>query len=130
MGRAVDIEEMIVSTRYGLQGRLDATAHVELLPAIDSRTSSAPRHMLMPIEIKSGRDSVNMEHHMQVVLYSLLMPERYVGARSAAHESNGGVLVYLKTGALQGVVMDERELSTGAPALSQSITGPVSCRLV
>lgn len=102
-----------MSTRYGLQGRVDATAHVDLLPAHGVQASSAPpRRMLMPVEIKSGREYI--DHHMQVVLYSLLMPERYDDRGHSVDERNGGLLIYLKTGALQGVVVPDRELNAGA----------------
>ncbi len=58
LGPAQDIEEMVTSARYGLQGRLDATVQVHLrLPLSSSVPGRMPptRRLLLPFEIKSGK---------------------------------------------------------------------------
>ncbi|XP_065527044.1 DNA replication ATP-dependent helicase/nuclease DNA2 isoform X2 [Lathamus discolor] len=96
----LDIEENIWSPRFGLKGKIDVTARVKIhrQPGVQSR--------VMPLELKSGKESNSIEHRSQVILYTLLNLERRV-------DPEAGFLLYLKTGTMypvSGGRMDRREL--------------------
>ncbi|XP_061229796.1 DNA replication ATP-dependent helicase/nuclease DNA2 [Neopsephotus bourkii] len=96
----LDIEENIWSPRFGLKGKIDVTARVKIhrQPGVQSR--------VVPLELKSGKESNSIEHRSQVILYTLLNLERRV-------DPEAGFLLYLKTGTMypvSGGRMDRREL--------------------
>ncbi|XP_029140102.1 DNA replication ATP-dependent helicase/nuclease DNA2 [Protobothrops mucrosquamatus] len=96
----LDVEENIWCPRFGLKGKIDVTATVTIHERSKTRTR------IMPLELKSGKESNSVEHRSQVILYSLLCQERRV-------DPEGGFLLYLKTGNMIPVVgsrMDRREL--------------------
>ncbi|XP_063163620.1 DNA replication ATP-dependent helicase/nuclease DNA2 isoform X2 [Candoia aspera] len=96
----LDVEENIWCPRVGLKGKIDVTAGV----TIHERSKTQTR--IMPLELKSGKESNSVEHRSQVVLYSLLCQARRV-------DPEGGFLLYLKTGNMipvAGSRMDRREL--------------------
>ncbi|XP_056135257.1 DNA replication ATP-dependent helicase/nuclease DNA2 [Lampris incognitus] len=100
-----DIEENVWAPRFGLKGKIDVTARVKIQRARnDSRRT--PQEMIMPLELKTGRETNSVEHRSQVILYTLMSVARHVDAEA-------GFLLYLKTGNLYPVVadhMDRREL--------------------
>ncbi|OPJ84724.1 DNA replication ATP-dependent helicase/nuclease DNA2 [Patagioenas fasciata monilis] len=96
----LDIEENIWSPRFGLKGKIDVTARVKI------HRQSGVQSRIMPLEIKSGKESNSIEHRSQVILYTLLNLERRV-------DPEAGFLLYLKTGTMYPVSaarMDRREL--------------------
>ncbi|KAL7990384.1 hypothetical protein Chor_013814 [Crotalus horridus] len=96
----LDVEENIWCPRFGLKGKIDVTA------AVTIHERSKTRTRIMPLELKSGKESNSVEHRSQVILYSLLCQERRV-------DPEGGFLLYLKTGNMIPVVgsrLDRREL--------------------
>ncbi|XP_070820257.1 DNA replication ATP-dependent helicase/nuclease DNA2 [Chaetodon trifascialis] len=99
-----DIEENVWSPRFGLKGKIDVTARVQIQrPRSGSHRTSEER--TVPLELKTGRESNSIEHRSQVILYTLMSLERY--------NPEAGLLLYLKTGSLHPVVashMDRREL--------------------
>ncbi|XP_076582041.1 DNA replication ATP-dependent helicase/nuclease DNA2 [Chaetodon auriga] len=99
-----DIEENVWSPRFGLKGKIDVTARVQIQkPRSGSHRTSEER--TVPLELKTGRESNSIEHRSQVILYTLMSLERY--------NPDAGFLLYLKTGNLHPVVashMDRREL--------------------
>uniref|UniRef100_A0A8C2ZMK2 DNA replication ATP-dependent helicase/nuclease n=1 Tax=Cyclopterus lumpus TaxID=8103 RepID=A0A8C2ZMK2_CYCLU len=99
-----DIEENVWSPRFGLKGKIDVTARVQIQkPRSGSHRTSEER--TVPLELKTGKESNSIEHRSQVILYTLMSSERY--------HSEAGLLLYLKTGNLHPVVashMDRREL--------------------
>ncbi|XP_041793054.1 DNA replication ATP-dependent helicase/nuclease DNA2 isoform X2 [Chelmon rostratus] len=99
-----DIEENVWSPRFGLKGKIDVTARVQIQrPRGGSHRISEER--TVPLELKTGRESNSIEHRSQVILYTLMSLERY--------NPEAGFLLYLKTGNLHPVVashMDRREL--------------------
>ena len=105
---AQDIEEMVCSSRYGLQGRMDATVEVAMFPV--KGCEGDRRNVLLPFEIKSGKVARGLDHNLQVMLYSLLMPERYPRRGKTVHEANGGLLLYLKDLVLKGVAVEDSAL--------------------
>ncbi|KAM6977889.1 DNA replication ATP-dependent helicase/nuclease DNA2 [Aplochiton taeniatus] len=97
----IDIEENVWSPRFGLKGKIDVTATVRI-----QRRGRSSQDRIMPLELKTGRESNSIEHRSQVILYTLMSLER----RS---DAEAGFLLYLKTGNLHPVVanhMDRREL--------------------
>uniref|UniRef100_A0A8B9JBU7 DNA replication ATP-dependent helicase/nuclease n=1 Tax=Astyanax mexicanus TaxID=7994 RepID=A0A8B9JBU7_ASTMX len=97
----VDIEENIWSPRFGLKGKIDVTAGVRI-----HRKGRKHMDKVVPLELKTGKESNSIEHRSQVILYTLMSSERRVDAEA-------GFLVYLKTGNLHPIVgnhMDRREL--------------------
>lgn len=94
-----DIEENIWSPRYGLKGKVDATVEVKIdrRPKIKRHrpdTGNQVQTKVMPLELKTGKMFTKLgsiEHRAQVILYTLLMSDRY----SQAVDS--GLLFYMKT---------------------------------
>ncbi|KAM9133412.1 DNA replication ATP-dependent helicase/nuclease DNA2 isoform 2-T2 [Pangshura tecta] len=96
----LDIEETIWSPRFGLKGKIDVTVGVKI------HRKSGTQYKIMPLELKTGKESNSIEHRSQVVLYTLLNQERRV-------DPEAGFLLYLKTGNMypvSGNRMDRREL--------------------
>ncbi|XP_059803256.1 DNA replication ATP-dependent helicase/nuclease DNA2 isoform X1 [Hypanus sabinus] len=95
-----DVEENIWSPRFGLKGKIDVTAAVK----IHRRCRSQNR--VVPLELKTGKESNSVEHRSQVILYTLL-------SQQLREDPEAGFLLYLKTGAMYPVPgnhMDRREL--------------------
>ncbi|XP_062832311.1 DNA replication ATP-dependent helicase/nuclease DNA2 isoform X3 [Anolis carolinensis] len=96
----LDVEENIWCPRFGLKGKIDVTVGVTI------HHRSKTQSKIMPLELKSGKESNSIEHRSQVVLYSLLCQ----GKRA---DPEAGLLLYLKTGNMfpvPGNRMDRREL--------------------
>ncbi|XP_063047000.1 DNA replication ATP-dependent helicase/nuclease DNA2 [Engraulis encrasicolus] len=96
-----DIEENIWSPRFGLKGKIDVTAGVRI-----HRKGRRSIERVVPLELKTGKESNSIEHRSQVILYTLMSMER----RS---DPETGFLLYLKTGSMHPIVgnhMDRREL--------------------
>ncbi len=72
----LDVEESVWAPTYGLKGQVDATLLVQLA---GEGSPGGPQGgtRLMPLELKSGRPHVS--HNAQVLLYFLLLAERYNG---------------------------------------------------
>ncbi|CAL8243483.1 unnamed protein product [Lota lota] len=100
-----DIEENMWSPRFGLKGKIDVTTHVRVhKTGRDGRRVTQEK--VMPLELKTGKETNSIEHRSQVILYTLMVLERHV-------DSEAGLLLYLKTGNLHPVVaghVDRREL--------------------
>lgn len=58
----VDIEENIWSPRFGLKGKIDVTAGVRI-----HRKGRPPLNRVMPLELKTGKESNSIEHRSQVL---------------------------------------------------------------
>ncbi|XP_056616934.1 DNA replication ATP-dependent helicase/nuclease DNA2 [Triplophysa dalaica] len=95
-----DIEENIWSPRFGLKGKIDVTAGVRI-----HRKGKKPIDRIVPLELKTGKESNSIEHRSQVILYTLMSSDR-------RYDPEAGFLVYLKTGSLHPVVGNhmDREL--------------------
>ncbi|XP_051146312.1 DNA replication ATP-dependent helicase/nuclease JHS1 [Andrographis paniculata] len=138
ISEVIDIEEMAWAPKYGLKGMIDASVRVRA-----SINSGEVSETVMPLEFKTGKGTgqVAMEHNAQVMLYTLLMSERY------GIDINNGLLYYLLTDQTQGVsarrsdligllmrrnelAADLRKASTTQqlPSMSQSLSMCKSCR--
>ncbi|PKU30560.1 hypothetical protein llap_19136 [Limosa lapponica baueri] len=60
----LDIEENIWSPRFGLKGKIDVTARVKI------HRQSGVQSRIMPLELKSGKESNSIEHRSQVRILS------------------------------------------------------------
>ncbi|GAV06604.1 hypothetical protein RvY_16566 [Ramazzottius varieornatus] len=87
----VDIEEWIWSPRYGVKGRVDMTL----------KTPGG----IKPLEIKTGKTSYAISHTGQVLLYTLLLSEKY------RMDIKEGILYYAKSGEWKTVTAKPAELS-------------------
>lgn len=97
----MDIEENIWSPRFGLKGKIDVTTGVCI-----HRRGRRPLDRVIPLELKTGKESNSIEHRSQVILYTLMSQER-------RPDPEAGFLLYLKTGNMLPIVgnhMDRREL--------------------
>nr|XP_054516154.1 solute carrier family 25 member 16 isoform X4 [Pan troglodytes] len=98
--KPMDIEESIWSPRFGLKGKIDVTVGVKI------HRGYKTKYKIMPLELKTGKESNSIEHRSQVVLYTLLSQERRA-------DPEAGLLLYLKTGQMYPVPanhLDKREL--------------------
>ncbi|XP_007938875.1 DNA replication ATP-dependent helicase/nuclease DNA2 [Orycteropus afer afer] len=98
--KLLDIEESIWSPRFGLKGKIDVTVGVKI------HRGGKTKFKIMPLELKTGKESNSIEHRSQVVLYTLLSQERRA-------DPEAGLLLYLKTGQMYPVPakhLDKREL--------------------
>ncbi|XP_064461357.1 DNA replication ATP-dependent helicase/nuclease DNA2-like [Ornithodoros turicata] len=82
-----DIEENYWCPRLGLKGKVDATTEV----TIHGPSGSAEKK-LIPLELKTGKHSFSFEHMGQVILYSLMMSERF------DEDTSEGLLLYIRDG--------------------------------
>ena len=98
--RVVDIEEAVWSPSWGLKGLVDASVEVS------SSADQYARKVHMPLEVKTGKDSMgNLSHRAQVMLYCLLLGE----ARGA--DVSEGMLYYTRgEGRVDGVRASRADL--------------------
>ncbi|KAL3613640.1 hypothetical protein CASFOL_041714 [Castilleja foliolosa] len=102
ISEVIDIEEMAWAPKYGLKGMIDASVRVR-----SKTTSGEASELIMPLEFKTGKATSGqsaMEHNAQVMLYTLLMSERYM--MNIEH----GLLYYLHTDQTQGISVRRSDL--------------------
>ncbi|KAK4414336.1 DNA replication ATP-dependent helicase/nuclease JHS1 [Sesamum alatum] len=102
ISEVIDIEEMAWAPKYGLKGMIDASVRV-----ITNTSSAEAGEMIMPLEFKTGKGTSGqtaMEHSAQVMLYTLLMSERYM------MNIKYGLLYYLQTDQTQGIAVRRSDL--------------------
>lgn len=88
----VDIEENIWCPDLGVKGKVDVTIRTET--------------GLMPLEVKTGRATVSLEHRGQVMLYIMMMSK-------LGYPVSSGLLLYLKEGVVKEIpssAMEKRDL--------------------
>lgn len=99
----MDIEEMAWAPRYGLKGMIDAS----VISRVDS-CNGGSYDKIMPLEFKTGKGTSGqtaMEHSAQVILYTLLMTERYLNK-----DIDSGLLYYLHTDQTLGIKVKRSDL--------------------
>ncbi|XP_062097786.1 DNA replication ATP-dependent helicase/nuclease JHS1 [Humulus lupulus] len=102
ISEVLDIEEMTWAPKYGLKGMIDASIRVEVGSNKNGRTEN-----VMPLEFKSGKapnGQSSTEHSAQVILYTLLMSERY------QKHIDSGLLYYLQSDQTQGISVRRSDL--------------------
>ncbi|KAJ1890741.1 DNA replication endonuclease-helicase Dna2, partial [Kickxella alabastrina] len=83
LSKILDIEENVWSPKFGLKGKVDLTVLAQY---------SAAGAMVEPFELKTGRITQNTSHRAQLVLYTLMLSDRY------NVDINSGLLYYPRTG--------------------------------
>uniref|UniRef100_A0ACD5UV27 Uncharacterized protein n=1 Tax=Avena sativa TaxID=4498 RepID=A0ACD5UV27_AVESA len=99
----MDIEEMAWAPRYGLKGIIDASV-ISRVNSCDGGSND----IVMPLEFKTGKSTSGqsaMEHSAQVILYTLLMKERYLNK-----DIDLGLLYYLHTDQTLGIKVKRSDL--------------------
>ena len=90
----VDIEENIWAPHFGIKGQIDVTVRATMgghpHASIANHGSASESAALVPLELKTGFKQHHVAHRSQVLMYALLISERY--SRAVA----GGLLVYLR----------------------------------
>jgi DNA replication ATP-dependent helicase Dna2 len=87
INKLLEVEEHIWSPMYGLKGNIDATVQVQMqLPG-----EAAPKTLLVPLELKTGKKDNVEQHRVQTALYTLLLSDRY------DINVTCGVLYYMET---------------------------------
>lgn len=102
ISEVIDIEEMSWAPKYGLKGMIDASVRVK----VESNTSGVVEK-IVPLEFKSGKrpnGQSSMEHCAQVILYTLLMSERYL------KPIDSGLLYYLQSDHTHGITVRRSDL--------------------
>ncbi|XP_040995352.1 DNA replication ATP-dependent helicase/nuclease JHS1 [Juglans microcarpa x Juglans regia] len=102
LSEVIDIEEMAWAPKYGLKGMIDASVRV----SVKSNRNEA-NEKIMPLEFKTGKvpnGQSSMEHSAQVILYTLLMSERY------QKHIDCGLLYYLQSDQTQGIAVRRSDL--------------------
>ncbi|GMH21627.1 hypothetical protein Nepgr_023469 [Nepenthes gracilis] len=97
ISEVVDIEEMAWAPKYGLKGMIDASIRVRV-----HSDGKEAYEKIIPLEFKTGKGTNRqsaMEHSAQVILYTLIMSERYL------ENIDSGLLYYLHTDQTQGIVV-------------------------
>ncbi|KAL1172799.1 hypothetical protein V6Z11_A05G373200 [Gossypium hirsutum] len=98
----IDIEELAWAPKYGLKGMIDVSVRVK----VDSGGKEG-HEKIMPLEFKTGKmanGQASAEHCAQVILYSLLMSERYL------KHIDSGLLYYLQSDQTQGIIVRRSDL--------------------
>ncbi|KAI9092990.1 hypothetical protein K1719_027513 [Acacia pycnantha] len=102
ISEVIDIEEMAWAPKYGLKGMIDASVSVKVLPKENEADEK-----VMPLEFKTGKamsSQSSIEHRAQVILYTLLMSERYLKT------IDSGLLYYLQSDLTEGIVVQRSDL--------------------
>ncbi|XP_047338486.1 DNA replication ATP-dependent helicase/nuclease JHS1 isoform X2 [Impatiens glandulifera] len=102
VSEVVDIEEMAWAPKYGLKGMIDASIRVMV-----KTDKNGVNEKIMPLELKTGKATTGqsaMEHRAQVMLYTLLMSERY------SNNVDSGLLYYLHTDQTEGIMVRRSDL--------------------
>lgn len=63
----------------------------------------------MPLELKTGRSTFSAEHKGQVTLYSMMMTQNESKNKNNPQPSPGGLLLYLRDGAIQNIPAGHNE---------------------
>lgn len=69
----VDIEENVWSPRFGLKGKIDVTARVQIHRPRNGQNHRIQEEGTIPLELKTGRESNSIEHRSQVLDYSVVI---------------------------------------------------------
>ncbi|XP_021612067.1 DNA replication ATP-dependent helicase/nuclease JHS1 isoform X4 [Manihot esculenta] len=97
ISEVIDIEEMAWAPKYGLKGIIDASVRVKV-----ESSGNEVNEKILPLEFKTGKvpnGQSSVEHCAQVILYTLLMSERYL------KHIDSGILHYLQSDQTQGIMV-------------------------
>lgn len=72
VNKLLDVEEHVWSPMYGLKGNVDATVQVVM-----DDGDGTEKTLIVPFEIKTGKNTKIASHRAQTALYTLLLSDRY-----------------------------------------------------
>lgn len=89
INKLLDVEEHVWSPMYGIKGNIDATVQTVIKDDNDDDDNGAngKKTLLVPLELKTGRNTSDIAHRAQTSLYTLLLSDRYGQLRFPATES-------------------------------------------
>uniref|UniRef100_A0A0X3PX29 DNA replication factor Dna2 N-terminal domain-containing protein n=1 Tax=Schistocephalus solidus TaxID=70667 RepID=A0A0X3PX29_SCHSO len=94
----LDIEENLWIPKLGVKGKIDMTVSCSLA-GLNLSEESTNHPLMIPFELKTGRPSYSFEHIGQVLLYTLMLADRYRDQQNTSNAmdvGNCGWLVYLR----------------------------------
>ncbi|KAJ1791748.1 DNA replication endonuclease-helicase Dna2 [Coemansia sp. RSA 2167] len=97
VAQIMNMEENVWSAKFGLKGKVDLTVLAQY-------AESEPTKRLEPFELKTGRRTDNAGHRAQLLMYTLLLADRY------GIDINAGLLYYPRTGQVVRVERHDNEL--------------------
>ncbi|KAJ2457052.1 DNA replication endonuclease-helicase Dna2, partial [Coemansia sp. RSA 2424] len=113
VSKIIDMEENVWSPKFGLKGKIDLTILAKF---------SKHGALVQPFELKTGRLTQNTAHRAQLVLYTLLLADKY------DVDINSGLLYYPRSGEVLRVPRIDDELrglvvmrNAMVPYLTQSV---------
>ena len=84
INKLLDVEEHVWSPMYGLKGNIDATIQTVVEGDEEENGEATTAHarprrktLLVPLELKTGRNTSDVAHRAQTSLYTLLLSDRY-----------------------------------------------------
>ncbi|KAJ1856993.1 DNA replication endonuclease-helicase Dna2 [Coemansia sp. RSA 1822] len=99
VAQIMNMEENVWSAKFGLKGKVDLTVLAQY-----AQLESGPTGRLEPFELKTGRRTDNAGHRAQVMMYTLLLADRY------GVDVDAGLLYYPRTGQVVRVERHDNEL--------------------
>ncbi|KAJ2895472.1 DNA replication endonuclease-helicase Dna2, partial [Coemansia aciculifera] len=95
VSKIMDMEENVWSPKFGLKGKVDLTILAKY---------SDQGALVQPFELKTGRNTQNTAHRAQLVLYTLLLSDKYDA------DVSSGLLYYPRSGEVLRVPRIDDEL--------------------
>ena len=89
INKLLDVEEHVWSPMYGLKGNIDATVQVIMQDEEGERT------LVVPFEVKTGKNTSSASHRAQTALYTLLLSDRY-GKLFATNNNDPPLLTHIR----------------------------------
>lgn len=132
VSRVISTEEMMWSIKWGLKGATDASIEGNIV-SLGKRRSEETESVIFPLELKTGsKKFAALEHQGQVILYTLLLNERY------RQRCQDGLLVYVppietnrisvNSSHVRGLVMARNNFAS-AMAKVKSFSGSASAQV-
>ncbi|KAJ1721073.1 DNA replication endonuclease-helicase Dna2 [Coemansia erecta] len=118
ISKVLNVEENIWSPKFGLNGKVDLTILAQF---------SAHGAKAIPFELKTGRSSQNVAHRTQLLLYTLMLSDRY------DVDIDSGLLYYPRAGELiqvQRVAGELRAIIAARNTMTEYMKGRSGNQLV
>jgi DNA replication ATP-dependent helicase Dna2 len=130
INKVLDIEEHIWSPTYGLKGNIDATVQVRV-----EEEQEEGKTWVVPLEVKTGKNTSLMNHRAQTMLYTLMMSDRYdVDVKCGMLyyvDARESIRVRALRNEIRGLIMGRNELARWIKArvgLPDMLKSPRDCK--
>jgi DNA replication ATP-dependent helicase Dna2 len=130
INKVLDIEEHIWSPTYGLKGNIDATVQVRV-----EEEQEEGKTWVVPLEVKTGKNTSLMNHRAQTMLYTLMMSDRYdVDVKCGMLyyvDARESIRVRAQRNEIRGLIMGRNELARWIKArvgLPEMLKSPRDCK--